>query len=134
MPKVKILQGIRMDLICPNLPIGSKINVNKKRWYTAQLKDNLILIIFCLKTWVVWTLFLQLCAVKGTDDVIAKNYIFPVKTIEIFAWIVPVKLNYESIVDRGGPRVFEVFKNLIFKLEKNFPESFKRCNWKNVMK
>ena len=29
-PKVKILQGIRMDLICPNLPIRSEINVNKK--------------------------------------------------------------------------------------------------------
>ena len=26
-----------------------------------------------------------------------KNRIFPVKTLEIFAWIVPVKLNYESI-------------------------------------
>ena len=31
-----------------------------------------------------------------------KNYIFPVKTLEIFARIVPAKLNYESIVDRGA--------------------------------
>ena len=29
---------------------------------------------------------------------------FPVKTIETFAWIVPVKLNYESIVDRRGSK------------------------------
>ena len=30
------------------------------------------------------------------------NDIFPVKTIEIFTWIIPVKLNYESMVDRRG--------------------------------
>ena len=29
-------------------------------------------------------------------------YIFLGKTIELFAWIVPVNFNYESIVDRGG--------------------------------
>ena len=56
-------------------------------------------------TWVVWALLLQLCAVKITDDVIVKTYVFPVKIIEIFAWIIPVKLNFEPIVDRGGPRV-----------------------------
>ena len=95
-----------MDQIFPNLPIRSKINVNKNSWYTSHLKDNLILIFFYEKSWVVWALILQFCVVKVTDDVIAeKNFIFPVKTIEIFAWIVPTKLNYESIVDRRGPRV-----------------------------
>ena len=39
-----------------------------------------------------------------TDDVIAENYMFPVETIEIFAVIFPTKLNYESIVDRGGSK------------------------------
>ena len=29
---------------------------------------------------------------------------FPVETIEIFAVIFPTKLNYESIVDRGGSK------------------------------
>ena len=28
--RVKSLQGVRMDPICPNLPSHSKINVNKK--------------------------------------------------------------------------------------------------------
>ena len=52
----------------------------------------------------VWALLLQLCVAKVSDDVIGKNYIFPVKTLEIFARIVPVKLNYEYAVDR---RVFK---------------------------
>ena len=29
-PKVKILQGVQMDPICPNLPIWPKINANNK--------------------------------------------------------------------------------------------------------
>ena len=33
-----------------------------------------------------------------------KNYVFPVKTVLIFACIVPVKLNYESIVDIRGSK------------------------------
>ena len=45
-PKVKILQGVGLDPICPNLPIRSKANVNKKGWYTPHLKVNLMLIIF----------------------------------------------------------------------------------------
>ena len=71
-PKVKILKGVRIDTICPNLPIRSKISVNKKSWYT-QFKDNLVLTIFYQKTWVVWALLLQLCVVKVTDDVTAKK-------------------------------------------------------------
>ena len=87
-----------MDLICPNLPIRSKISVNKKSWYTSHLKYNLILIIFLLKDMSGLVSTLQLCVAKVADDVIAKiNNIFSVKTLEIFGWIVPVNLNYESI-------------------------------------
>ena len=46
MPKVKTLEGVWLDPIYLNLPIGPKINVNKKDWYRPHLKDNLILIIF----------------------------------------------------------------------------------------
>ena len=53
------------------------INVNKKSWYTPHLKDNLILIVFYQKTWVVWALLLQLCVVKVTDDVIAEKLYIP---------------------------------------------------------
>ena len=45
-PEVTILQGVCMDPICPNLPIRSKINVNKKNWCTPHLKDNSLIIIF----------------------------------------------------------------------------------------
>ena len=87
-----------MDLICPNLPVRSKINVNKKSWYTSHLNYNLILIIFLLKDMSGLGSTLQLCVVKVADDVIAKiNNIFSVKTLEVFACIVPVNLNYESI-------------------------------------
>ena len=72
-PKVKILQGAWMDLICPNLPIPSKISVNKKSRYTLHLKEYSTLIIFYQKTWVIWALLLQLCVIKVTDDIIAKK-------------------------------------------------------------
>ena len=46
---------------------------------------------------------LQFCVVKVADDVIAKiNNIFSVKTLEVSACIVPVNLNYESIVGVQG--------------------------------
>ena len=85
--KVKILQRVQMDPICPNLPIRSKTNANKKRYiysYTSQWKDYLILIIFYYtqdRIWqlVVWAVLLQLCVAKVTDDVMAKN-IFPYST------------------------------------------------------
>ena len=67
------ITGIWMDLICANLPIHRKTNVNKKSWDTPHVKDNLILIIFYLKIWLVWALLLQICVVKVTDDVIVKN-------------------------------------------------------------
>ena len=87
-----------MDLICPNPPVRSKINVNKKSWYTSHLKYNLILIIFLLKDMSGLGSTLQFCVVKVADDVIAKiNNIFSVKTLEVSACIVPVNLNYESI-------------------------------------
>ena len=47
------LQGVWVHTISPNLPIRSKINVNKESWYTPHLKDDLILIIFYWNTWVV---------------------------------------------------------------------------------
>ena len=62
-----------MDPSYPNLPIQSKINGNRKSWYTTHLKDNLILIIFYQKTWVVGAVLLQLCVVKVADDAIAKE-------------------------------------------------------------
>ena len=39
-----------------------------------------------------------------------KSYILPVKTIDILAWIVPAKLNYESIVNRLGSNVSSLLK------------------------
>ena len=39
-----------------------------------------------------------------TTTLIREGRVFPVKTIEIFAWIVPVKLNYESTLERGGSK------------------------------
>ena len=39
-----------------------------------------------------------------------KNYIFPVKTLEMVAWIAPVKLNYESIADRRGSKASSLLK------------------------
>ena len=44
--KSNILQGVWLGSICPNIPIRSEINANKKRRYTTHLKDNVILIIF----------------------------------------------------------------------------------------
>ena len=52
----------------------------------------------------VWTLLLQICVVKVTDDVIQNIYISPAKTLQIFAGIFPTTLNYESIVDRRGSK------------------------------
>ena len=39
-------QNFTGGLAGPNLPIRSKINVIKKRWYTLHLKENLLLTIF----------------------------------------------------------------------------------------
>ena len=83
-----------MDPICPNLPIRSAINVNKKSWYKPHLKYSLILIMF-LK---------DLGGLRSTFGVMRRqsygwryskrNYIFPVKTLKVFAWFVPVILKY----------------------------------------
>ena len=69
-PKVKFLQGVRMDPICSNLSIRSKINVNKKSWYSPHLNDNLKLIIFMCRQSYWWR--------RNW-----KKYIFPVETISI---------------------------------------------------
>ena len=126
-PKVKILRGVRMDLICPNLSIRSKINVNKKSWYTPHLKDNLILIIFYLGG--LGSIFAVMCRQSYRWRHSWKNYIFPVKTIEIFARIVPAKLNYESIVDRGGSKGQSFLKMTPDKTSEAAPRSvlWKRC-------
>ena len=50
-------------------------------------------------------LLFQLCFVKATDDVIAKKIDISSQNYRIFAWIVQTKLNYESIVDNGGPNL-----------------------------
>ena len=60
-----------------------------------------------------------------------KNYISPVKTIDIFAWIVSVKLNYESIINIRGSKVPFLLKN-------NFPGNVKSipktCSLKEVLR
>ena len=38
------------------------------------------------------------------------HYIFPVKNLEIVAWIVLVKLNYDSIVDKRGSKAPSLLK------------------------
>ena len=64
----------------------------------------------------VWALLFQYCVVKVTDNVIAKKtYIFPVKTLHIFAGNVIFQINYEPIVDRGGPRLNPFVKEVLGK-------------------
>ena len=125
MPKVKLLQGVRMDPICPNLPIRSKKNLNKKSWYIPHLKDNLILIIFLLKNLGgMGPTFAVMCRQSYRWRHIKRNYIFPVKTLEFFAWIVPVKLNYQSVVDRGGVRPNPSCNWLPMKYQKQLQDLF----------
>ena len=47
--------------------------------------------------------FAVMCC-QSTDDVIAEKIIHFQSKLEIFAWIVSVKLNYESAVDREGSK------------------------------
>ena len=132
-PKVKILKGVRIDTICPNLPIRSKISVNKKSWYT-QFKDNLVLIIFYQKTWVVWALLLQLCVVKVTDDVIAKKLHISSQNCGNLCLYCPNKLNSESIIDRGRSKSLSLLKMAPQKLSEAAPRTvlWKRCS-ENVL-
>ena len=132
-PKVKILKGVRIATIFPNLPIRSKINVNKKSWYT-QFKDNLVLIIFYQKTWVVWALLLQLCVVKVTDDVIAKKLHISSQNCGNLCLYCPNKLNSESIIDRGRSKSLSLLKMAPQKLSEAAPRTvlWKRCS-ENVL-
>ena len=130
MPKVKVLKGVRMDPIYPNLSIRSKINVNKKSWDTPHLKDNLILNIFLLKDLGrLGSTFAVICRQSYWWRCCWKNYIFPVKTIEIFAWIVPTKLNYEGTLDRGGSKAQSILKMTPDGISEAAPRSvlWKRC-------
>ena len=51
------------------------------------------------------------------------NYVFPLKALEIFAWIVPVKLNYESIVDGRGSKVSSFLKMALNEISEAAPRS-----------
>ena len=124
-----------MDPIYPNLSIRSKINVNKKSWDTPHLKDNLILNIFLLKDLGrLGSIFAVMCRQSYWWRCCWKNYIFPVKTIEIFAWIVPTKWNYESTVDTGE----KVGGQISISPKNDFPgniiSSSKTCSLKEVLR
>ena len=108
--------------IYPNLPIRSKINANKKSWCTSHLKDNTD---YYLPKDLggVGSTFADMCRQSYWWRHSQKNYKFPVKTLEIFAWIFPVKLNYESIVDRGGSKAQFVLKMIRW----NIRSSSKNC-------
>ena len=47
--------------------------------------------------------FVLMCR-QSTDDITAEKIIHFQSKLEIFAWIVSVKLNYESAVDRDGSK------------------------------
>ena len=68
LPKIFFVYfALIMDTL-PNLPMRSKINVNKKGSYIPHLKDNLKLFIFFKAGWSKH--------VKVTEDVIVENIIF----------------------------------------------------------
>ena len=54
---------------------------------------------------------------------------FPVKTFENFAWIVPTKLNYESIVDGRGSKSPSLLKMTPEEISEAAPRPapWKRC-------
>ena len=58
-----------------------------------------------------------------------KNSIFPAKTKEIFAGSVPIKLNYESMVDRGGTKAQSILKMTPDEISEAVPRPvlWKRC-------
>ena len=129
-PKVKILLGVRLDLNCLNLPIWSKTNVNKKSWYIPHLKDNLMLIIFLPKDLGgLCSNFAVMCRQSYWWRHSQTNYIFRVKTIKAFTWFVPVKLNYESMVDRWGSKAPSFLKMNYQEISEAGPIPFfwKRC-------
>ena len=131
-PKVKILKGVRIDTICPNLPIRSKISVNKKSWYT-QFKDNLVLTIFYQKTWVVWALLLQLCVVKVTDDVTAKKLHIFSQNYKNLCLYCPNQVKL-WIHNRGRPKSLSLLKMTLQKISEAAPRTvlWKRCS-ENVL-
>ena len=129
-PKIKTLRGVRMDPIYPNCLISSQINVNKKSWYATHLKDSLILIIFLLKDLGgLGSSFVVMCRQSYWWCHSKKKYIFPIKTLDIFTWIVPVKLNYESIVDRGVSKAQSFLKMTADEMSETAPRPvlWKKC-------
>ena len=75
-------------------------------------------------------LILQLCVAKVTDDVIAKKLYISSQNYRNFAWIVPTKLNYESIVDRGGSKSPLLLKMTPQEISESStsPVLWKRCS------
>ena len=53
--------------------------------------------------------FVLMCR-QSTDDITAEKIIHFHSKLEIFAWIVSVKLNYESVVDREGSKAHSFLK------------------------
>ena len=66
---------------------------------------------------------------QSTDDVIAEKIIHFQSKLEIFAWIVSVKLNYESVVDREGSNAHSFLKMTPDEISEAAPRPVlrKRC-------
>ena len=66
---------------------------------------------------------------QSTDDVIAEKIIHFQSKLDIFAWIVSVKLNYESVVDREGSNAHSFLKMTPDEISEAAPRPVlrKRC-------
>ena len=111
--KVNILQGSRLDPICPNLPIHSKTNVSKKSWYTPHLRDTLILIIFHLGG--LGSTFAVMCH-QSHEWCHSKNIYISSQNFTDFC--LNCCCQVQSIVDRGGPKAQSFPKWLLIKYHK----------------
>ena len=59
------------------------------------------------------------------------NYVFTLKTLETFAWIVPVKLNYQSKAGRQGSKAPSLLKMTPDEISEAAPRS---VLWKKLSK